>query len=342
MPAGSTTLRATVNFNPNVLVSYDTDPSASTNIGSSWSYGGKLLTIGTGGTRPYVKYWSDSNRIHLITTDGHPRDVENNIYYGYVHDGVLYRSNGSVADPNILDSSGFQPNNLTTIFATGTAYQLPGETTPTTMHDGWTIDIASDSAGLPYVVFQARANNSPADHRFFYGRYDGPSGTWNVHEIAKAGGFLYSAEGDYTGLAALDPNDPNRLFISSTIDPRTQVAMPHYEIFEGRTTNGGANWTWDPITFNSTGDNLRPIVPKWDDDHTALLWMRGTYSAYTDWNLDIVGVTNITPIESTGLADLNKDGHVNLADFGMFLNGFQSNLVRPVARSGVRQRRSHG
>src|SRR5256886_17630168 len=31
-----------------------------------------------------------------------------------------------------------------------------------------------------------------------------------------------------------------------------------------------------PIS-NSTVDNLRPIVPKWKDARTALVWMRGTY-----------------------------------------------------------------
>jgi hypothetical protein len=225
-----------------------------------------------------------------------------------VQDGVLYRSNGSIADANVLDGTGFLPNNLTTIFATGTAYQLPSEATPTTMRDGWTIDVASDSSGLPYVAFQARANNSTLDHRFFYGRFNGS--TWNVHEVAKAGSYLYSAEDDYTGLMALDPNDPDRLFISSKIDPRTQVAMPHYEIFEGNTADGGATWAWDPITYNSTMDNIRPIVPKWDSQHTALLWMRGTYSTYNNYNMAIVGLTF-----ASLPGDFNNDGKVDAADY---------------------------
>jgi hypothetical protein len=110
--------------------------------------------------------------------------------------------------------------------------------------------------------------------------------------LAKACAYLYAAQVDYTGLAALDPNDPNRLFISTRIDPRTQEYMPHYEIFQGNTPNGGANWTWTPITYNSTVDNVRPIVPKWDANHTALLWMRGVYSSFTNYNLNVVGLIN--------------------------------------------------
>ena len=76
--------------------------------------------------------------------------------------------------------------------------------------------------------------------------------------------------------------------------------MPRYEIFEGHTTNGGTTWAWDPITYNSTMDNIRPIVPKWDNQHTALLWMRGTYTTYTNYNMAIVGLTQITPLTGGG------------------------------------------
>jgi hypothetical protein len=47
---------------------------------------------------------------------------------------------------------------------------------------------------------------------------------------------------------------------------------------------------WTAVTANSTADNLRPIVPIWDADHTALLWLRGTYTTYHDYDLDVVGI----------------------------------------------------
>ena len=46
-----------------------------------------------------------------------------------------------------------------------------------------------------------------------------------------------------------------------------------------------------PITRQSTYDNLRPIVPRWDDRRTALLWMRGTYvHNHGEWYSSIVGL----------------------------------------------------
>ena len=63
----------------------------------------------------------------------------------------------------------------------------------------------------------------------------------------------------------------------------------HYELFRGETADGGATWKWSPITANSTMDNLRPIVPKWDDTRTALVWMRGSYRAnHGEWTTAVV------------------------------------------------------
>jgi hypothetical protein len=299
-----------INFDPNVLTS--------NNYGDSWSYGGKLLTEGGSSDRPYVRYFSDGQRIHFITTERHPRNYDNSIYHGYVQDGQLFDSQGNLIDVKLLDPMGLPPSALTKVFATGTPFG------GTTMRRAWTIDLAIDNSGLPYTVFQARANDSNADHRFFYAKFDGTN--WSVHELAKAGGFLYTAEDDYTGLVALDPHDPNRLFISTKIDPRTDVAMPRYEIFAGQTTDGGASWAWSPVTFNSTMDNLRPIVPAWDGNHTALLWMRGTYTTYTNYDLDIVGLTAIEPIAGV-LGDLDADDDLDLDDFSIYLAGLHADLT---------------
>jgi hypothetical protein len=147
-----------------------------------------------------------------------------------------------------------------------------------------------------------------------------------VHELAKAGGYLYAAEGDYTGLVALDPHDPNRLFISTKIDPRNDLPTAHYEIYEGKTTSGGASWTWSPITVNSTVDNLRPIVPAWTDEHTALLWMRGTYTRFTNYDLDVVGLTSFAPLNAV-LGGLDGDADLDLDDFALCLSGLHANLT---------------
>lgn len=276
-------LARTVGFDPNVLTSTDS--------GQTWTYGGRLLDwptptgdpkyTGFDGSRPYLKYASNGvDEIHFLASDDHPRAYDNSIYHGVIRGGKIYDSFGRERDANLFDGSALAPNKYTTVF----------DTDDSSLGHAWTTDLALDAQGRPYALFTARANNTDVnDHRLLYARFDGSQ--WRVHEVAKMGAFLYASEADYTGLGALDPHSPDRVFISTKIDPRTDVAMPRYEIFAGVTADGGASWTWTPITYASTADNLRPIAPKWDDQHSALLWMRGTYTTYTNYDLRIVGLT---------------------------------------------------
>jgi hypothetical protein len=55
--------------------------------------------------------------------------------------------------------------------------------------------------------------------------------------------------------------------------------------------------------MNSQMDNLRPIVPIWDADHTALVWMRGTYRTMHDYDLDIVGLIGSGELGDQALVD---------------------------------------
>ena len=73
----------------------------------------------------------------------------------------------------------------------------------------------------------------------------------------KAGPKLYSSEEDYTGLSALDPDDPHIIYVSTTVDPRDdKTTTPKHEIYEGVTCDNGATWNWAPLTQNSSVDNL--------------------------------------------------------------------------------------
>ena len=264
-----------INFDPNVMVSTD--------HGSTWSGGGKLLTYGGASDRPYAKYASNgSNRIDVLTTQTHPRNLNTSIYHGYVQNDQLFDSAGQLVDANVLDGSGVSPSQLTTVFAANTL------SFGVSMQRCWTIDMAVDPDGTTRTLFQARANGSSNDHRLFFATLT--NGIWGWHEVCKLGGFLYAQENDYTGLAALHPDQPNTIFVSTTVDPQTGASTPHYEIYRGTTANGGATWSWSPITEDSSCDNLRPIAPAWDEQRTALIWLRGTYSTYTNYDLAVVGV----------------------------------------------------
>jgi hypothetical protein len=109
--------------------------------------------------------------------------------------------------------------------------------------------------------------------------------------LVKAGTKLYADEQDYTGLGALDPDDPTTIFVSTPYDPSTDTMKSgaKREIWRGTTCDNGATFKWTPVTANSSKDNYRPIVPKWDAKHRALLWMRGQYRTAQDMTMAIVG-----------------------------------------------------
>ena len=62
-----------------------------------------------------------------------------------------------------------------------------------------------------------------------------------------------------------------------------------WEIFRGAARRRAA-WAWTPVTVNSTADNLRPIMPIADRKDGMLLWLRGSYTNYGAWDLQVMAL----------------------------------------------------
>ena len=269
------------NYNPNFIISDDN--------GKTWEYGGHLIRKDK--HRPYVKYASNNkDKIHFVTTEGHPRDYDNSIYHGYIFKGKVYDSFGKeVGD---LSTGPVAPEQLTKVYA-GNKDNV-----------AWTIDLHLNKNGKPYTVFSVqkdsagmRTGSGGEDIRYYFAKFNGKD--WQVNEIAYAGSKLYSGEDDYSGLAALDPQNPDRMIISTNADPVSGKPLMsnadgdrHYELFEGLSGDDGKTWKWQPLTKNSLFDNLRPVIPIWDSSDSIVLWLRGKLDSYTWYNLEVVGVLN--------------------------------------------------
>lgn len=284
-----------LNLNP----TFTTSDASATN----WSAPRLLIHTGTGATRPYVNYASDgARRIDLLYTDGHPNNAANSLYHLYYEAGALRRTDGSLlkllSDAPLLHDRGERG---TVIYAYSVAPSAdPNERIPTGR--AWCWGLARQSNSAPVCVFSVQrdqglgTNWSDARIYYYYARWTGAH--WQKRFIAHAGRPLYSREMDYAGGIALDPGDPNTVFISSNaaepLDLTTTTNVPlrpgqRYEILQGVTTNGGLSFAWTPITANSTGDNLRPYVARGARGRRAVLWFAGDYTAYTQFNTAIVG-----------------------------------------------------
>jgi hypothetical protein len=256
----------------------------SDDFGSTWTSGGVFVDVPAQFRhRPYVKYAANGrDTIHIFYTEGHPRNFDNSAYHVFYRRGKLHRSDG--ARIRALAEGLRDPAEGTRIFA-GDAHNV-----------AWVSDIHLDRRGRPYVAYSVQKNSAGLppgqggdDHRYRWARWTGAR--WEDYEIAFAGRRLYAGEDDYTGNIALDPDDPSVACISTNVDPVTGRPLPggHYEIFEGRARNNGRSWRWTAVTENSTADNIRPIIPKSDGKYRAVLWLRGTYRSYTDYDLAVVG-----------------------------------------------------
>lgn len=288
-----------INFNPTITVSNDS--------GSTWETSIPFIEVGGGNVRPYPRYCSNhTDRIDLIYTDGHPRDVNNSVYHLYYANGSFRRTGGEFVDSfdNLpLDHQGGQRGSV--IYQYSSAAWGPGDGPDDWIPSGrgWTWDVHYGSDGNPVCAFQVQRDNVTGDGwnhdriYYYYARWTGA--TWEKKFIAQAGRGLYPGEDDYGGGMTIDPSNPNVVYLSSNaaspfalddIENVPLAANERYEIYRGVTTDGGQTFAWEQITVNSEKDNMRPIVPENHSYDRALLWFNGTYTTYTNYDCRILAL----------------------------------------------------
>ena len=122
--------------------------------------------------RPYVKIASDGkDRIHMIFTDGHPRnEASNSVYYACYRNGAFYKADGTrIAGVGQLPVIPEQADCVYNAAATGAR--------------AWVFDVAADEVGRPVIVYTRLPQET--DHRYHYARWDG--GKWTDSELCAGG-----------------------------------------------------------------------------------------------------------------------------------------------------------
>jgi hypothetical protein len=288
-----------INWNPTLTISDDNGATFGPQI--------HFIATGSGSKRPYPKYVSNgTDRIDLIYTDGHPRNENNSIYHLFYQGGNFMKTDGSllkaIGDLPILHDSGERGTEVYTYSSAAWGPEDgPDDWIPNGR--GWTWDICYGNDGHPACAFQVQLDDvtgSGWNHDriyYYYARWTGTG--WQRRFIAHGGRGIYSSEDDYGGGMAIDPDHPNVVYISTNAaDPFNLgdlsnvpvAANDRYEIWQGTTTDGGLTFSWQPITVGSASDNLRPIVPKNHGYDRSVVWFRGNYTSYTNYNTEVVGI----------------------------------------------------
>jgi hypothetical protein len=276
-----------IETSPGILISEDE--------GKNWTYKGRLTsTAQQGYNAGYYKYWGNGvDRIDFFATEAHPRDADTSVYHGYIQGGKSYDSMGGQQDDNVLDGNAPAIGKFTKVFGAGSSIN------GVTLNALWNLDIARYEDGTIGVLWQGRVgargkDNTNPQHRLVYSRFDGTK--WTSTYLVRGGRTLYRDqsdwwEEDYLGGGALDPDDPHIIYISTPIDPRDdKTDVGNHEIWKGVTCDNGATFKWTPMTMNSPNENLRPVVPKWNAQNSALLWFRGSYQTAQRYDAEVVGM----------------------------------------------------
>jgi len=307
---------------------WDPTINFSDDAGDTWSGPYQLINSGGSSRRPYPKYWTNgTDRIDLIYTDGHPNEAANSIFHMFYDsaDASFKKSDGEVlttladiiaGDPleHDLGEIGSVVYDYSSVPWNNSAPEGPDEWIPSGR--AWTWDIAYGSDGHPVCVFQVQVDNVTDDYSgndafrddriyYYYAKWNGSG--WVKHLIAQGGRPIYggggstSAQRDYGGGMAIDPDNTNVVYISSShSDPsdlsfgstgllnHTLNTQDRFEIWRGVVSDGGATTSWSPITSNSQSDHLRPIVPANHGYPDHAIWFTGNYSSFVDFDTRVV------------------------------------------------------
>jgi rhamnogalacturonyl hydrolase YesR len=288
----------------------------STDGGKTWGEETHFIASELDGLhRPYCRYAGNgTDTVYISFTDGHPRNVGNSLYYAEFRDGKFWKADGTLIK-DLKHDGPLRPSEAEVIYqGSGTTTKDRYGAQDTSVPDSaWTSSIVIDKQGYPHIGYSVHKTNK--DHRYRIATWDGKQ--WHDREVAYGGSALYSHESSYTGLIVLDPVDPTYVVISTDVDPLKGTETGTHEIYRARIEltdsrelkdeRGRPLITWEPLTWGSKVRNLRPIIVR-DGERRIVLWNRGFFRTYRNYQLDAVGF--IEPVDTKSPIDkpLSKDG----------------------------------
>jgi hypothetical protein len=221
--------------------------------------------------RPYVKYYSDGkSKIHVVFTDGHPRNEPlNSVYYAYYEKGAFWRVDGTKICT--IEGLPFEPKDASIVYK---ADEENGRS--------WIYDLASDNNGNPVILYARYPDEK--NHIYHYTKYNGTE--WVDVTICNSGKWFgetpkgaVEREPHYSGGMTINPLDSNVIYTSETINGVFEIVRYQFD-------KQGHVKKRELITSNSLKDNVRPFVPRnvKTGDPEVVLWMKNEkYVHYTDY-----------------------------------------------------------
>jgi hypothetical protein len=272
-------------FKPSVMYSDD--------LGKSWIHSGILVAVDREEMRqrPYLLAVSNGeDEIHLVFTDGHPRNQDNSLYHMVYKSGV-----------GLTDSLGHRIASLET--------GIPSPGVATRVFRGnvnqvaWPVELKLID-GIPRILFQvsnraALRKAGTAEIDFALARLE--SGKWLTRYLGSAGSQLYRGEDDYSGLATMLAG--NRSVVSTNRDSRSGNLRENWTLIDpasGRSVLGSSG---DPSEQQISIH--RPIAVEVNGSE-LLLALEGSMKSYKSFQYKLVAIDVSSEVAPVWWADISS------------------------------------
>lgn len=253
----------------------------STDGGSTWGLPTEFYKVSTTAQAYIVPAQSDidANIIHFVATDKHPQHLSfapTSIYHFYFNASSLtfYKSDGT----DITSLLNLQPSEITAV----SIFTSPDSS--------WMDDITVVN-GLPRIIYTKYpngVNTSLQIKELWFTEWTGLA--WSIpYKIAQTlNGYMEQggtiSEYAYIPAARFDLN--NRSIIWAGIQVSGILEIHRVTRFSS------SYFSIEQISFNSVKNNWRPIIIE-GSAIKNVLWMRmNTYNSYTDYDMDLITITN--------------------------------------------------
>jgi hypothetical protein len=263
-------------FKPSVMYSDD--------FGRTWIHSGTLVAVDREEKRqrPYLLAVSNGeDEIHLVFTDGHPRNQDNSLYHMVYKSGV-----------GLTDSLGHRIASLET--------GIPSPGVATRVFRGnvnqvaWPVELKLID-GIPRILFQvsnraALRKAGTAEIDFALARFE--AGRWLTKYLGSGGSQLYRGEDDYSGLATMLTG--NRSVISTNRDSRSGNLRENWTLIDpasGRSVLGSSG---DPSEQQISIH--RPIAVEVNGSE-LILALRGSMKNFKSFQYQLVATEASAAIE---------------------------------------------
>ncbi len=256
-------------------------PDANDDVKVEW---GPYQMVQSTGARPYAKYYSNGkDKIYLTYTTGHPDNEQPNwVYFNVVNLNAKKDADGTVTtSPALEDIKGNQLSviadgkfavNKTDAYKSQYPYTIVDA--PSNLRD-WVWQVSADKEDNP-VIAMVRINGGKSQHQYFYAKWTGSA--WRLTDLADGGGRFHPSNTEYcySGGEALDPEDPNIIYLSIPTVGASGKSV--YEIWKYTLDDAGTVISKEQITRDSEKNNVRPyVLPGNADAKLRLTWMNGDY-----------------------------------------------------------------